>query len=314
MNPRTSPRIQVRDRQTGTIFDEVVYGEASLRWTYGTWPGLFLEKVLLSRRGVSALLGVLQDSPSSVRKIAPFIHAYGIRMEEFEPGPVRSFNEFFSRKFKPGARRFSDAPTVSAFAEARYLAWQKSDETTHIPVKGALLSPRELLGGTLSEEQTARLAGGPLLLARLCPTDYHRFHFPDSGQWLSCQRVAGRLHSVNPLALSSRPRTFLENERQISVLECDSLGLLAYVEVGALGVGKIVQSRASSGRFQRGEEKGYFLFGGSTVIVLGENGRWSPSSDLLENTSQGLETLVQLGECVGSPTVSMRSTVDASSV
>ena len=207
-------------------------------------------------------------------------------------------SEFFIRRFRPGARPTAPAPKMAAFAEARYFAWSETNDSTALPVKGARLSPRQLLAGGVTDEQAARLAGGPLLLARLCPTDYHRFHFPDSGTWLSCRRVPGRLHSVNPVALEARPRTFLEIERQVSVLDCDALGLLAFVEVGALGVGRIVQSREARGRFERGEEKGYFLFGGSTVIVVGEPGRWSPDEDLLAATAQGIETLIRLGEAV----------------
>jgi phosphatidylserine decarboxylase len=288
--------IQVRDRRTDRVFHEQVYGEGALRWTYGTRLGRTLEKAILSRRFVSRLMGGYQDLPSSTGRIPSFIQQYGIQMAEFEPGPFASFNEFFIRKFKPGAREVAAAPTMAAFAEARYFAWDSTDESTCLPVKGALLCPEQLLGNALTAEQARRLAGGPLLLARLCPTDYHRFHFPDSGLWLSCRRVAGRLHSVNPVALEARPRTFLDNERKVSILECDSLGLLAYIEVGALGVGKIVQSRSPSGRFERGEEKGYFLFGGSTVIVVGEPGRWKPDADLLKSTRSGVETLIRLGE------------------
>jgi phosphatidylserine decarboxylase len=288
--------IQVRDRRSDHVFHEQVYGEGALRWIYRTRIGRVLEKVILSRRFVSQLMGAYQDMPSSTGRIASFIQQYGIHMKEFEPGPFGSFNEFFIRKFKTGAREVAPAPAMAAFAEARYFAWASTDDSTCLPVKGALLCPRQLLGNALSDEQARRLSGGPLLLARLCPTDYHRFHFPDSGTWLSCRRVAGRLHSVNPVALEARPRTFLDNERHVSILECDALGLLAFIEVGALGVGKIVQSREASGRFVRGEEKGYFLFGGSTVIVVGEPGRWKPDADLLESTRSGMETLIRLGE------------------
>ena len=292
----TAAGIRVRDRKNGVLFQEQVYGEGALQWVYGTPLGRALESSILSKRPVSSLMGAYHDSSWSTSKIPTFIKRYGIPMEEFESGPFSNFNEFFIRRFKPGARPFAAAPALAAFSEGRYFAWDKTTDTTAVPVKNALLSPRELLSDAVSEEQSRRLAGGPLLLARLCPTDYHRFHFPDSGQWISCRRVSGRLHSVNPVALTIRPRTFLDNERQVSILECDSLGLIAYVEVGALGVGKIVQSRISSGRFERGEEKGYFLFGGSTVIVIGEPGRWKPDSDLIQNTTEGFETLIRLGE------------------
>ncbi|MBU6375348.1 MAG: phosphatidylserine decarboxylase, partial [Bdellovibrionales bacterium] len=257
--------ITVHDRRNGQIFDEQVYGEEALRWVYESRLGRFLETTILSQPWVSAVMGAYHDSVLSSGKIHSFTKRYGIRMEEFEAGPFKSFNEFFIRRFVAGSRPFAPAPALAAFAEGRYFAWEKTNESTAVPVKNALLSPKALLGDAVSDEEAGRFSGGPLLLARLCPTDYHRFHFPDSGRWISCRRISGRLHSVNPVALAQRPRTFLDNERQVSLLDCDSLGLVAYIEVGALGVGKIVQSRVSAGRFERGEEKGYFLFGGSTV-------------------------------------------------
>ncbi len=288
--------ITVRDRRDGQLFQEQVYGEGALRWVYETSAGRLIEKGLLSRPWISRLMGAWHDTGASAAKIPQFIQHYGIAMQEFEEGPFSSFNEFFIRRFRRDRRPFAEPPRLAAFAEARYFAWSETTEQTTLPVKKALLSPEQLLAGAVDEASMNRLRGGPLLLARLCPTDYHRFHFPDSGRWLSCRRVAGRLHSVNPVALEARPRTFLDNERQVSLLETDSFGLMAYVEVGALGVGKIVQSRPCESRFERGEEKGYFLFGGSTVIVLGEPGRWVPDADLVESTRNGIETLVRLGE------------------
>src|SRR5262249_53104509 len=108
----------------------------------------------------------------------------------------------------------------------------------------------------------------------------------------------GLLHSVNPLALQRKPDLFLANERQVSLLDTENFGLLAFVEVGALCVGKIVQTHSPDQPFQRGEEKGYFLFGASTVIVYGEPGAWTPEADLLEHTKAGREVLVELGQPV----------------
>jgi phosphatidylserine decarboxylase len=137
--------------------------------------------------------------------------------------------------------------------------------------------------------------GGSLLIARLCPLDYHRFHYPDDGRTWDSYRVHGALHSVNPLALKFRSDIFFTNERQISLLDTRNFGRIAYIEVGALCVGKIVQSHFQP-EFKRGDEKGYFLFGASTVIVMGQAGAWKPAQDLLEQTAKKRETLVRLGE------------------
>jgi phosphatidylserine decarboxylase len=304
MKDHSTTGILVRDRRTGAAFQERVYGEKAIQWLYRSKAGLCLEGVLLSKRRISQLMGAYHDSRMSVKKIASFIRNYEIQMEEFESGPFSSFNQFFVRRFKKGARPFATPPQLAAFAEARYFAWAKTTEETCLPVKKALLSPGSLLGGELPADARKRLEGGPLLLARLCPTDYHRFHYPDSGTTRFSKRVTGRLHSVNPVALQARPKAFLENERHVSLLECDHLGLLAFIEVGALGVGKILQTTEGAARFERGQEKGLFLFGGSTVIVLGEPGKWVPDADLLESTAQGLETFIRLGEGIASAATS----------
>jgi phosphatidylserine decarboxylase len=166
-----------------------------------------------------------------------------------------------------------------------------SDQT--FPVKEAHLSAIMVLG---SEERARPFLGGPLFIARLCPTDYHRFHFPDDGRILFHARVPGPLHSVNPVALQYKSDILMTNERQVSILETKNFGKLAYVEVGALLVGKIKQTHPQDQEFRRGGEKGYFEFGGSTVLLFGEPGRWKPDADILDQSRNGRETLVRLGE------------------
>ncbi len=277
---------------------EKVYGDASLRWAYQTAVGQKIVDGFLSQAWVSQVYGAFQSSRLSQRKIPEFIKNFNIPMEEFESGPFASFNDFFIRKFKPGARPWVEDPKcMAAFAEARYLAFEKVLPDQKFPVKGKFLSAGALLGGT---SWAKKFEGGPLLLARLCPVDYHRFHFPDSGRVLESFSLHGKLHSVNPVALEARSDIFATNERRVTILETQNFGSLAYIEVGALCVGKIVQTDLSREYFRRGDEKGYFLFGGSTVIVLGQPGHWIPDRDLLEQTQMGREVLVRLGESVAS--------------
>jgi phosphatidylserine decarboxylase len=288
------------NRRTGRAERELVYGEGPLRWMYETRPGRTLGEGVLSRRWVSALYGALQDTRWSARKIAPFVATYDIPMDEYEDAHFATFNDFFVRRFKPGARPVTQAPDeMAAFAEARYYAMERLDPAERFPVKGVALSAAELLGD-------AALAGpfahGPAFIARLCPVDYHRFHFPDGGRIATRAQRGGPLHSVNPLALRYKPDILVTNERQVSILETANFGRLAYVEVGATMVGKIVQTHPATEPFERGAEKGYFLFGGSCVVVLGEPGAWTPDADLLEQSRQGRETLVRLGERIAART------------
>ena len=289
--------IQVWDRALGRTIEEKVYGDKWVRWLYETPAGNAVADGLLSRKLPSVLYGAWQASPMSRGKIAPFVRAYEIPMELFEAGPFANFNEFFIRKFRPGVRHFADAPgRMPAFCEARYLAWDRVHPEQLFPVKGTYLSPEALLG---NPDEARAFDGGALMIARLCPVDYHRFHFPDDGKVLRSWRVAGRYHSVNPAALRYRNDVFAINERQVSILETRNFGRIAYVEVGALCVGRIVQSFQGP-EFRRGEEKGYLLYGGSTVIVLGQAGAWKPDADLTSRTAEKVETLVRLGEPVAS--------------
>ena len=211
--------------------------------------------------------------------------------------PYSTFNNFFIRRFKEEARTFEkEANLLPAPCEARYFGFESLKDEDTIPVKGRFWSPKALLN---SEKWASEFEQGPALLARLCPVDYHRFHFPDDGEVLDSFRVSGKFHSVNPLALKANDKIFQENERQVSILETKNFGKLAYIEVGAMMVGKIVQTYEGNS-FTRGQEKGYFLFGGSTVIVFGQKGLWKPDQDILEKTSDSMETYIKLGSSIAS--------------
>jgi phosphatidylserine decarboxylase len=288
-------RIEIFNRATGQVETEQFYGELWLRLLYGSGPGRLLADQVLARRWPSRLGGALQSTRSSARQIGRFVDRFQIPLDEYEPGPWRSFNEFFIRRFRPGARTFCTEPDrMPAFAEARYLAFEAVDPDADYPVKGRYLTPAALLADI---EQAFRFDGGPLLLARLAPVDYHRFHFPDDGERVSDRRIPGRLHSVNPFALRRRTDILATNERRVSVLRTAHFGTLAMVEVGAMNVGRIVQTHHGR-EFGRGDEKGYFCFGASTILLFGEPRTWVPTDDLLEQTTQRRETLVRLGEPV----------------
>ncbi len=292
------PDIVYWNRQQKCEETERVYGDASLRWLYGSAFGRFLADHLLTRPFFSKLYGRLQSSRLTGGKVTPFIERFSVPMQEYEDRPFVSFNDFFTRRFRDEARTFTPKPEeMPAFAEGRYLAYENSRAWERYPVKGKH-TPLSVL---LNDDALAqKFEGGPVLIARLCPTDYHRFHFPDAGTVASQTRVAGPLHSVNPFALRTKEDILLTNERQIAILDTKNFGTLAFIEVGAICVGRIVQHHAAGYGFKRGEEKGYFLFGGSTVILLGQAGAWKPDADLLEQTALGRETFIRLGERLAS--------------
>ncbi len=287
---------KIVDRATGREFEEKVYGEGALRFLYGGAVGRLVAGLFLKRRIVNWMLGQYWSSPLSLDRVKRFIRDFELDLSDFEVEEWNSFNHFFARRFKDGARTFCDTPwEFPAFAEGRFLAFDKVDATTSYPVKGIYLRPKEILG---RGDQAEAFIGGPLMIARLCPTDYHRYHYPDSGRHIGMFDIPGSLHSVNPIALATKNDIFGTNHRRVSYLTTTNFGRLAFVEVGAMGVGRIVQTHDEDENFRRGDEKGHFAFGGSTILVFGQPGYWKPDQDILDRTLEGRETFVKLGDRV----------------
>lgn len=244
------------------------------------------------------LLAAYQNTRYSARNIEPFIRQHHIDISEYKPVSYRSFAEFFDREFRPGLRTYpAAAHEMGAFAEARYFAWKKLASDQRFPVKGYSLNAEDILG---TRERAQPFIGGPVVLARLSPMDYHHVHYPDDGTTLEKAHLGWRLWTVNWHALQNQSDILFRNERQINILETRNFGRLAFVEVGAMSVGRIVQVHPLDQHFERSAAKSVFKFGGSAVVVFGETGAWSPSDDILQQTKQGVETLVRLGDCIAS--------------
>jgi phosphatidylserine decarboxylase len=287
--------------ESGIIQEEQVYGGRWIKLLYGTTLGRALS-TLIAAPPFSRFYGWLQDRPLSRRKVKPFIAQFDIQMGDFLPeegrapdDPYSSFNAFFTRRVTEAARPFAEGGDFPAPCDARYFAYASLTDDVTIPVKGACFKASALLN---HPEWNGVFDNGPGFIARLCPVDYHRFHFPDRGRVLDSWRIPGVLHSVNPWALAFRDDIFMVNERHVTIMETERFGRLAYVEVGATCVGKIEQTHHETS-FERGDEKGMFLFGGSTVIVLGEPGKWVMDERLLKHTEAGVEAYIKMGQAIG---------------
>jgi phosphatidylserine decarboxylase len=286
--------LQVWDRRAGKLVEDWM---DDAQPHYESDPQRSLTQWAKSHPLYDKLYAIYENSRWSAREIEPFIRRHLIDMSDFEPAKYRSFAEFFDRRFRPGARQFPSALNeMGAFAEARYFGWGRVDPDQTFPVKGYSLNAVQILGG---EERARPFAGGPVLLVRLCPIDYHLVHYPDSGRTLDHCRSGNRLWTVNWHALQNKPDILFANERNVSILDTFCFGRLGFVEVGALSVGRIAQVHPLDVPFERGQQKSAFRFGGSAIVVFGEPDRWRPADDILEHTKQNVETLVRLGECVG---------------
>ena len=291
--------IRYIDRRDGEVKTEVIYGERSLRWAYGNPLGRLAQWLLVRRWIVSAWYGRKMNGVSSCIRIKPFIEQYGLDENEFAK-PVdeyNSFNEFFHRKLKPSARPVDPAPDSVVFpADGRHLAFADITGETNFFIKGQSFDLERFLGDA---GLAKRYDGGPMLLSRLCPVDYHRFHFPCAGEAGIPRFINGWLYSVNPIALITRPSIFWENKRVVTQIESPALCQVLFVEIGATMVGSIRQTYMPGETVAKGEEKGYFAFGGSSVAVLFEKGRIEFAADLLKNTAAGIETYARVGERMG---------------
>jgi phosphatidylserine decarboxylase len=290
----------VYDRRTGSRFQETVLGDGMMRLAYSRPCRWAAEWLLFRNYLVSRLLGWYADQGFSRRRIRPTVEQLGMDESEFLR-PVedfRTFNEFFYRKLKPGARPFAaDPATFCSPADCRILVYPCLRDGQCVPVKGRPFTVAGLFGPAGGNHPEA-YDGGALAICRLCPADYHRYHYPADGNRMAEWDVDGRLHSVNPLALALNLPIFDQNHRVVSLLALARFGAVAFVEVGAFGVGGIVQTHGQAA-FLRGEEKGYFRFGGSTIVLVFRPHAITFDEDLVAHSSEGLETLVRCGEGIG---------------
>lgn len=290
--------VRYRNRASGELVVEKAPGLGALRWLYTKRSGQLCLRLIARHRLFSDLYGWWQMRAFTRRDIRPFVERYGVDPSEVEHplDHYANFNEFFTRRLKTGARPFADkAETLCAPADGKLLVYPHLTPGTQLPIKGCHTDMAALLADAADPHY---YAGGAALVVRLAPYDYHRFHFPDSGAAGPTQLLAGRYHSVNPIALRHTPDIFCLNKRAISEIETHSFGRIAYIEVGALNVASIVQTYAP-GPIERGDEKGYFQFGGSTVVLLFAAGQVLFDNDLLEDSRNGLEAHVRTGEIIG---------------
>jgi phosphatidylserine decarboxylase len=288
------------DRKTGKKQIEKVYGAKALSFLYGDgfFQGFFSKiflPLLVHSPFVSQVYGYLQKRAGSKKKIAPFIREYEVDETEFLSSDFASFNDFFIRKLKKESRPIVVDPNVLTMpADGRYLVYPKFDRFL---VKGKEFSLKTFLQDCACSQ---RYAEGSMAIVRLCPSDYHRFHFPCDGTPSKPCLINGPLYSVNPIALRKRWSILAENKRVVTEIETERFGTLLYVEIGATSVGSICQTFTPELPVKKGEEKGYFEFGGSCIVLLFEKDKIQFDADLIRNTEQGFETRANFGQSLGS--------------
>lgn len=263
-----------------------------LKKMYGSVFGRMVLKVL-TLPFISIIGGKLMDSCLSRIAISSFIKNNHIDMSQYEEKKYKSYNDFFTRKIKEEARPvIKNDIDLIAPADSK-ISYYKIDDNTHFMIKNTLYSIEELLNNHLLAN---KYKDGICLVCRLAVDDYHHYHFIDDGKIESSCYISGKFHTVNPIANDYYP-IYKQNSRAYSLLKTKNFGDVVYMEVGALMVGKIVNLNKTE--FKKGEEKGYFEFGGSTVVLLFEKDKVIIDKDIINNSLNNDETKVLMGEKIG---------------
>ena len=266
----------------------------SLNFLYKTIPGRFFLKPLASRP-LSKLSGAFLDSPLSAFLIKSFAKNNNINLDDYEIDGIKTFNQFFRRKIKEGKRPFDMKPThLCAPCDGLLSVWNITEDTV-LPVKQSQYTVSSLLR---DKELAAEYKDGLCLVFRLCVDNYHRYSYADSGKKGPNIFIPGVLHTVRPIALESRP-VFVENCREYTTIESPVFGKLVQMEVGAMLVGRIVNLEGE-GNAERGKEKGFFEYGGSTIILLVKKDMVKLNQDILDKSQAGIESPVKMGQTIGS--------------
>lgn len=289
--------MKYRDRN-GNFEGETSGQDRLLEFLYGTSAGRRLVRILI-RPSVSRLGGAVLSTGMSRLFIGPFVKKAGIRLEEYEKqksGKYGSYNDFFCRRIRKECRPICNDPDAFISPCDGKASVYPIGEDCSFQIKNTRYTVESLLR---SARLARRYQGGYAYVFRLTVDDYHRYCYAETGVKSRQKKIPGVFHTVNPAA-SDRYPIYKENTREYCLIRTPDAGTIVQMEVGALMVGTIRNYSSARQNVRRGEEKGRFEFGGSTVAVLVEPQKVTPDADLLANTREGWETVISMGERVGS--------------
>lgn len=281
-----------------SIWDEGITEEQhSLVFLYKSKLGRLVRR-FCNKRLMSSVMGWYNNSRISARKIKPFIKKHNIDMSQFvvPPGGYRSFNAFFTRKLKPRVRNIDKTKnTVISPVDGKLLVFPKITNEMRFYVK---LHQFSIDGFLQNNDLAKKFQGGVMLVFRLAPRDYHRYHFPFDCVPSDVREIDGGYDSVRPIVYQSGYQPLMTNKRRVTMLKSKVYGETVFVAVGAMGVGRMVETYHPGSYAKKGEEVGYFEFGGSTVVLVFEPGKIELLQSVVSRSKQGVETPVKMGDVV----------------
>lgn len=293
-NNSTQNNIKIYNRQTKSIEDEVIFQEKYMTFFHNNNLGKILTKRILTKKWVSSLYGLYCESPLSRPKIKSSIKHYNFNIDEIEKpiSQFKNFNEFFTRKLKNTSRPVDTRKDVLVSPADSRLIVSKIQSDSILGIKGFKYTIENLLK---DNSISTPFNDGLCLIFRLAPIDYHRYIYIDNGYHQNIVNIGGKYNSVHPISLNLNPNIFPENKRSYCILNTENFKEILYMEVGAMFVGEICNHFPNGTSFEKGIEKGFFKFGGSTIIMLFRPNTITLDPDILENSNKGIETLVQCG-------------------
>ncbi|MFQ9514481.1 MAG: phosphatidylserine decarboxylase [Eubacterium sp.] len=273
--------------------DNIKEESGILKFLYHTVPGRMVLK-LITCPTISKIGGAYMDSRLSGIHIKGFIKRNKIDMSQYEKTDFKCFNQFFTRKILKDKRPVGDKKQDLISPCDGRLSVYRISENSDFYIKKSYYSVKDLIRNS---KKAPDYNGGICLVFRLCVDDYHRYGNIDDGEILENRYIKGKLHTVRPIALNRYP-VFVHNSREYTIIETENFGTIAQIEVGALMIGKI-KNHQKTGSVVRGSEKGMFLYGGSTIVVLFEKDKVEIPEKLFEDTGNDIETIVKFGSVIG---------------
>jgi len=301
-------QLTVKDRITGLEVKENIPGYISV--ALKTMFSTGLSRAISGGKSAQHLMtsvsikeGKKFDTPKSAEEIPAFVKLHGLNVDEMEKplSEYKTFNEFFSRKLKAGARPIAeekDGSVAVCPADCRMMVFKTVLDATKFWVKGNEFTLDRLFGSRAAE-LCPKFQGGSFVIARLAPQDYHRWHVPVNGTLVKRTPIAGALYTVNPIAINKNVNVYTTNKREILEHDSPEFGKVVLIAVGATMVGTISVTTPENQPIAKGECQGYFSFGGSTVLCFFEPGAIEFDADLLANSNAHIETLVRVGLRLG---------------
>ena len=282
--------VKIYNSLAGKIEEQAVCAEGLMKFLYGSNPAGSLALWALFRRAFfSKICGVWAKSKTSKKYALKFIEKNNIDVSEMfkKPEEFSCFNDFFTRELKFGARPVSQDPLDISFpADGRHLAFENLSAKNSFYIKNREFKLAEFLG---SESLAKRFEQGAMMISRLSPADYHRFHWGVSGIVAARKKIGGSLYSVSPIALRKNLDYLLQNKRVLTLVELGGGAMCATVEIGATNVGSIVELDNLGDAVSRGECRGYFNFGGSCIVTIFEKGSVKFNADILKYSAEPVE-------------------------